>query len=52
MIDARLADAEQALRDAAAPADVPDALRAECAAVLAQLATLRRDLDAAFGSGR
>jgi hypothetical protein len=46
-LDARLAEAEQAMRDADAAGAVPDDLRARAAAVLDELAALRREVEAA-----
>lgn len=46
MLDARLAEAEQAMRDAGAAGVVPDDLRARHDAVLEALVALRRELEA------
>lgn len=48
MLDARLAEAEQAMREAAAAGVVPDDLTARAAAVLDDLISLRRELEAAL----
>jgi hypothetical protein len=48
LLDARLAEAEQAMREAAAAGVVPDDLAARAAAVLDDLISLRRELEAAL----
>jgi len=47
LLDARLAEAEQAMRDAAAAGAVPDDLRARATAVLDAVISLRRELEPA-----
>jgi hypothetical protein len=46
-LGARLAEAEQAMRDTDAAGAVPDELRARASAVLEELTSLRRELEAA-----